>query len=81
MMRKRVMVSRLLAVASSIGMVLSAILTMIAWGLWSSTVRATFDTLMQFFVVIWFISLPLGLSMEVIENQHAEDEGQGLELA
>ncbi|TFG07837.1 hypothetical protein EU522_00355 [Candidatus Thorarchaeota archaeon] len=75
------MVSRLLAVASAIGIVASAILTMIAWGLWSSAVRATFDTLMQFFVIIFIISLPLGMSMEVMENQHAEDEGQGLELA
>ena len=79
-MRRRIMLSQFLAVASTIGIVASAILTMIAWGLWSSAVRATFETLMQFFVIIFFISLPLGLSTEVTENQYAETEGQGPEL-
>ena len=78
-MRKRIIISRLLAVASTIGIVMSAILTMIAWGLWSPAVRATFDTLMQVFVVIFLLSVPLGLSMEVIESQHTETEGQGPE--
>ncbi|NHJ14953.1 MAG: hypothetical protein EAX95_14830 [Candidatus Thorarchaeota archaeon] len=80
-MRKRILASRFLAVASGIGIVACAILTMIAWGLWSPAVRATFDTLTQVFVILFFLSIPLGLFTEIDEDQSTENEVHGPDLA
>ena len=71
------MASRFLAVASAIGITASVILTMIASGLWNPAVRATFDTLTQVFTILFFLSIPLGLFMEIDENQRTYNEESG----
>ena len=79
-MRRRIMASRFLAVASAIGITASVLLTMIASGLWNPAARSTFDTLTQVFTVLFFLSIPLGLFMEIEENQRSYNEEHGPEL-